>query len=160
MKSVHALLHQLESYVQEELDLQQRLLAALDAQRAALFSGDLKSMRANAELVDEQVRGSGARAQRRNELLSCLGAHFEVAPSTLTLSSICARSGPEGTRLARLAGELRIATQAVMRSTRRLSALARMHVRLNDEILDGVLAAPGANSQRLERSGSLVDAEV
>ena len=160
MKSVHALLHQLESYAQEELDLQNRLLAALDAQRAALFSGDLVAMRANVELVDEQVRGSASRAQRRHELLARMAAHFDVAPATLSLGSICARIGPDAERLSRLAGELRVATQAVMHTTRRLAALARMHVRLNDEILDGVLAAKGKSLQDPDRSGALVNAEV
>lgn len=160
MKTVHALLHQLESYAQEELDLQNRLLAALDAQRATLFSGDLVAMRANVELVDEQVRGSAARAQRRHDLLGRMAAHFDVAPATLSLGSICARLGPEAERLARLASELRVATQAVMHSTRRLAALARMHVRLNDEILDGVLADKGSSAPGSDRCGALVNAEV
>ena len=160
MITPQALLHQLESYVQEELDLQTRLLATLESQRDALFSGRLESMRANVELVDGQLRGSGARSMRRQELLCAFGSHFGVEPQTLTLTSICARLGDRGARLSRLAAELRTATQDVMRSTRRLSALARMHVRLNDEILDSVLAGRGANLQGSDRSGALLNAEV
>ena len=160
MNTPHALIHQLEAYAQEELNLQSRLLEALRAQEGSLFSGELESMRTNLQLVDEQLRGSGARAQRRHDLLCRLGAHFGVAQDTLTLTGICLRLGSDGARLSRLAAELRTLAQAVTRSTRRLAALARMHVRLNDDILGAVLAGQGVDAQSLQGTGALVNAEV
>jgi hypothetical protein len=160
VNTLQALLHQLEAYAQEELDLQNRLIAALDTQRDALFNGHLESMRANVELVDEQLRNTSRRLQRRQHLLTQFGAQFDVAPSTLTLSSICERLGARGERLGRLAAELRVATQTVARTTRRLSALARMHVRLNSELLESVLAQQGVDLRGHDRSGALLNAEV
>ena len=160
MSQLQALIGQLERYAQDELELQTRTLAALREQEAALFHGDLDVMRTNVERVDEQLNGCVVRAARRNELLRRFGLHFGVAASTLTLTSICTRLGPEGEKLARIAVPLREAALAVARATRRLGALARMHARLNDEILKSVLAVQGVDSRNMERCGALVDAEV
>jgi len=160
VSSIQALVVQLERYAQEELELQTRTLTALREQEAALFHGDLDAMRANVERVDAQLEGCVARAARRNELLRRFGLHFGVAASTLTLTSICTRLGPDAEKLARIAVPLREATLAVSRATRRLGALARMHARLNDEILKSVLAVQGVDPRNMERCGALVDAEV
>ena len=160
MSSLRALVHQLEAYAQEELDLQTRTLAVLREQESALFHGDIEAMRINFEKVDAQLAGCAGRATRRHDLLRKLGLEFGVAPSTLTLSSICTRLGRDGERLARIATDLREATFAVTRTTRRLSALARMHARLNDEILGTVLADRGVDKTDMDRTGALLDAEV
>ena len=160
MSALKVLVHQLEAYAQEELDLQTRTLGFLREQEAALFHGDLALMRANVERVDAQLEGCVARSARRNELLRRFGLHFGVAPSTLTLTSICTRLGSPADGLARIAAPLRETALAVTRATRRLGALARMHARLNDEILKEVLAVQGVDPKDMERCGALVDAQV
>lgn len=160
MSALKVLVHQLEAYTQEELDLQTRTLGLLREQEAALFHGDLEAMRANVERVDAQLSGVGARTQRRHELLRRLGVQFGVSSATLTLSSICTRLGDEGERLSRIASELRETTQSVSRATRRLSALARMHARLNDEILGTLLEDQGVDPRDMARCGALLDAQV
>ena len=160
MSTLQALVHRLEAYAQEELDLQTRTLAMLREQESALFHGNLAAMQTNMELIDAQLKGAAARTTRRHEILRSLGVEFGVAPSTLSLSSICTRLGRNGERLARIAIDLRAATLCVSRSTRRLSALARMHARLNDEILGTLLADRGVDHKDMARCGVLVNAEV
>ncbi|MEO6708634.1 MAG: hypothetical protein ABI054_12300 [Planctomycetota bacterium] len=160
MSKSDALIRQLELYVQEELDLQKSTLEALREPEAALFHGDLDLMRAHVERVDAQLSGCVVRAARRHELLRRFGLHFGVAPATLTLTSICTRLGRDGESLARIAAPLREATIAVSRTTRRLGALARMHARLNDDILRDVLGIQGVDAQDMDRCGALLNAEV
>ncbi|HUR26640.1 MAG TPA: flagellar export chaperone FlgN [Planctomycetota bacterium] len=154
------LVEQLERYATEELELQSNTLLALREQETALFHGNLDAMRANVERVDAQLRNCSARSAKRQELLRRFGLHFGVAPSTLTLASICTRLGGEGEELSRIAVSLRETTLAVSRTTRRLGALARMHARLNDEILREVLATQGVDPKELEHCGALLDASV
>ena len=160
MSNIHALVQLLERYAQEELELQTQTMEALREQETALFHGDLNAMRKNAERMDAQLAVCVPRAARRNELLRRFGLHFCVAPSTLTLTSICTRLGQDGERLSQIAAALREATLSVSRATRRLAALARMHARLNDEILRNVLADQGVDPKDMERCGALLDAEV
>jgi hypothetical protein len=160
VNELSATVHQLEAYVQEELDLQNRLLAALREQESALFHGDLAQIAANVERFDAQLSGAPARAARRHDLLRRLAAQFGVAANTLTLSSICTRLGADGERLARNSASLRAATQDVATVTRRLSALARMHVRLNNDLLGAVLAGGEGHAPALERCGALLDAQA
>lgn len=160
MSALKALVHQMEAYAQEELDLQTRTLGVLREQESALFHGDLEAMRSNVDRVDAQLSGVASRTNRRNDLLRRMGVEFGVEASTLTLSSICMRLGKDGERLTRIASELRETTQSVSRATRRLSALARMHARLNDEILGTVLADRGVDQKDMARCGVLMDAEV
>ncbi len=160
MTYTHALVKQLEIYAKEELELQMQMLSALREQETAMFHGDFAAMRANSERVDTQLSGCVARATRRHELLRRFGLHFGVAPSTLTLTSICTRLGDDGEQLSRIAVPLREIAQAVSRATRRLAALARMHARLNNEILRDVLAIQGVDPRDMERCGALVDAQV
>jgi hypothetical protein len=160
MSTTAVLVQQLERYAKEELELQASMLAALREQEGALFHGDVAAMRANVERVDAQLEGCAARSAKRQELLRRFALHFGVAPSTLTLTSICARLGPDGDELARIAVALREATRAVSRTTRRLGALARMHARLNDEILENVLATQGVDPRQLQNCGALLDTSV
>ncbi len=160
MSNLRALIHQLEAYAQEELDLQSRTLVVLREQEAALFNGDLEAMRRDMQRLDKELVGAASRSGRRSDLLRRLGLEFGVAPKTLTLTSICTRLGRDGERLTRIAGELREATQSVSRATRRLGALGRMHAKLNDEILGTVLADSGVDRNNMERCGALLDARV
>jgi hypothetical protein len=154
------LAREFEAYAQEELDLQGRLLSALRVQEDALFHGDLPAIRASVQRFDQELCRAPARAARRAELVRRAAAHFRVAPKTLSLASICSRLGADGERLARQAVELRAAAQAVASATRRLSALARMHVRLNGDLLDAVLHDGAAVSRDDQRCGALLDARA
>ncbi|MBK8180093.1 MAG: flagellar export chaperone FlgN [Planctomycetes bacterium] len=140
------LVRELENYAVEELELQRRLLTALREQEAALFHGDMAAIREGVQRFDAALRGAPQRAARRGELLRRMAQQFRVSPKSLTLTSICARLGPDGVGLARQATELREATQAVSAATRRLGALARLHVRLNGELLAAVLGGEGAGA--------------
>ena len=101
MSGLTSLVQQLEAYVQEELDLQSRTLAALGEQQRALFHGDLDAIRLQVEGAAAHLRGATARTARRRDLVRRLAAHYGVQAGTLTLSSICTRLGPEGERLSR-----------------------------------------------------------
>jgi hypothetical protein len=160
VSSLQVLVQQLERYASEELELQSTTLAALREQEAALFHGDLAAMRANVGRVDARLESCAARSAKRQELLRRFALHFRVAPSTLTLASICTRLGADGEELARIAVSLRETTLAVSRATRRLGALARMHARLNEAILKEVLATQGVDPRELESCGALLDARV
>ena len=163
------LVAELERYAADELAAQGRLLEALRAQEEALFHGDLAAIRRGVERFDAELAGAPQRAARRAELVRRLAVQFRVAPQTLTLGSICARLGDAGAGLARHASALREASTAVATATRRLAALARLHVRLNGELLesvlerggDGVAGASTSSGRGLgvgAQSGSLVDA--
>lgn len=164
MSAVAVLVRQLESYLQEELDAQRRVCECLTAQRDELLRSTPAAARGFVDRLEAQLAKAPARAQRRHDLVRRLATQFGVATGTLTLSSIVERLGTQGERLARMANELREATRECAVATRKLAALSRLHARLNDEILDAVLALRGGGANRASdpfpAPGALVDAEV
>ena len=158
MNNVITLLRQLESYVQEEIGAQGRLLASLEAQDRALRAHDAARIAEATRALDGEIEASSKRAQRRQELVSSLAKLWSVAPSSLTLGSIAERVGDEGARLGRQRNELQSASAQVAKLGRRNGLVARFHQRLTAEVLQAVLVQ--ADGAPLHEGGALVDAEV
>jgi hypothetical protein len=158
VNSVVILLKQLEAYVQEEIGAQGRTLALLGAQDEALRSGEPHKVAASTEALEREMRSAPSRARRRGELLAGFAALWNLAPHTLTLSSIVDRSGDQGERLGRQRDELRAVVAKISRQARRNSTAARFHERFASEVLHVLLAVDGSKS--IEAGGVLVDAQA
>lgn len=152
--SATTLLRQLESYAQEELGAQIRALELLEAQERALIDGDASRIESATRALERDLQSVPARARRRDDALAQLARLWELAPKTLTLASVAERAGDEGERLRRQRAELRDVLAKVARLTRRNTLRARVHERLNADVLQTVLAVdPGSTL------GALIDAE-
>lgn len=158
MKDVRGLLRQLEGCVQEEIGAQGRVAERLEAQAAALRTGDPVVLASTTAELERELSGAPARAERRAALVRVLAGSWGVDSRSLRLSSIAMRAGSEGGRLERLRGELRAATARTARTTRRNALVARLHQRAWGEVLEGALAVV-AGDEALP-GGQLVDAEA
>ena len=152
------LMRRLEAYVQEEIGAQRRLLEILETQEHSIRSGDSAALAEQGREIERELRTRAERARRRSALLELFGRLWDVAPGTLTLSSICERAGDEAGLLLRQKDDLRNVVAAVTRSSRRLSSAARLHRRLIAEVIETVLA--GEDEACVAAGGTLVDAEV
>jgi len=152
------LLRRLEAYVQEEIGAQGRALEFLEAQEQAIRDGDAERIARCGNAVDAELRRVGERGRRREALLEEFGRLWDVAPKTLTLTSIGERAAQGSQRLARLTADLRKVVAAVTRSSRRLATAARMHRGLVLEVIETVLA--GEDELCVAAGGTLVDAEA
>lgn len=157
MNHVISLLRQLESYVQEEIGAQGRVLAALEAQGEALRSHEPARIDEATRALDREIEGQARRSERRAALVEGLAQAWGVAPSSLSLGSIVQRVGDESARLARQREELKRASGDVARQSRRNGMVARFHERLTSDVLQAVLVQ--ADGLPLEQGGALVDAE-
>jgi hypothetical protein len=157
MSSLTTLLRQLEAYVQEEIGAQTRLVALLEAQERALRVHDAAELLDTTSAIDAELEGSAQRGRRRRELFASLAGLWMVAPSSLTLSSIALRAGPDAQRLERQKDDLDRAARRVQRLARRSGLVARFHQRLTADVLQALLAA--GEEERVDCGGRLVDAE-
>ena len=158
MNPVVHLLRQLEAYVQEEIGAQGRTLALLGAQEDALRSRDPHKITSSTQQLERELSSAPRRAQRRQELLAAFARAWDLAPCTLTLSSVVDRAGEEGERLARQRNELRAVTANVARQSRRVAAIARYHESFATDVLQVLIAVDGGAP--FEAGGVLVDAEA
>ena len=152
------LMRRLEAYVQEEIGAQRRLLEILEAQEHSIRSGDAAAIAQRGRKIEQVLSTRAERARQRNALMELFGRLWDVAPSTLTLSSICERMGEESALLLRQKEDLRNVVAAVTRSSRRLASAARLYRRLIAEVIETVLA--GEDEACVSAGGTLVDAEV
>ena len=158
MSSATTWLRQLESYVQEELGAQGRLIALLEDQERALLSHSRPAIEAASHALQAQFAASSARARRREELVTRLAQFWGVAPQSLTLASIAERAAGDGERLARQRTDLQRATRMAQRLARRTAAAARPHSRLSSEIVRACLGSD-VLAPKVE-AGNVVDAEA
>lgn len=159
---LEALVIQLEAVVQEELNAQARMLELLNAQKSAVALGGSPDVRRAADAIEGALATEPGRGRRRAALLEQLARHFGVRAGTLTLTSIRDRAAAEGVaidRLDRLRQELRRATADVLRAGRQITAVARYHQGVMEEVM-GILCANGASQAGAKDHdrGRLVDA--
>jgi hypothetical protein len=158
VKDATTTLRQLEAYVQEEIGAQGRLLAALEAQDAALRSHEPERIAHATGALDAELEAQGNRAHKRRQLLESLASIWGVAASSLTLTSIAERAGDDGERLARQRHELERVTRRVQRLARRNTTIARFHQRLTADVLQALLVQD--EGVQVSDGGALVDAEA
>ncbi|MEZ6014536.1 MAG: flagellar export chaperone FlgN [Planctomycetota bacterium] len=150
--------NRLEAALREELAAQRELLELLRAQESAVIARTPDALVEVTSKIEAHVSSASARRARREPIIRRIAMELRVAPSALTLSSLCERLGEDGSRLSELRLELREATSRVVRQNRRVSALVGLHRRINQEVLELVLADDGMNP--FNGAGALVDAEV
>lgn len=150
--------NRLEANLREELASQVELLELLRRQEAAVVARTADDLVEVTSCIESTLSAAAARRLRREPILRTVAELMQVAPSSLTLRSIAERLGEEGSRLRSLREELREATSRVVRQNRRVAAVVGLHRRLNQEVLELVLAEDDSNP--FERTGALVDAEV
>ena len=152
---------QLQAWAKDELEAQRRILAVLEAQEDAIRRGETAEVRSCGEDLERELPGGATRERQRSEVLSELARAFGVPAHALTLSSIAERAeaaGEDVTGLRRLRDELRDCVAAVVKTGRRIAALARYHQDVLGDLLQ-VISRSGTEGQVL-RDGALVDAEA
>ena len=159
---LEAHLIQLEAWTQTEIAAQERMLALLADQEAAIGAGQSADLAASSKAIEAELCRGPRRERERAQLMRRIATTLGVAPDVLTLSSIVERAENTGVGAERLAGrrdELRRATAAVLNKGRQIASLARYHTGLMEELMqllieDSVTDAPPAGESR----GTLVDA--
>jgi hypothetical protein len=152
--NLQALAIQAEAWIQEEVAAQRGLQAVLAGIEAAARAGTELSAR-SAEL-EAALASAAARDARRRALLSRVGSALGIPARAVTLGKLAAaleQTALDGARLSALRAELRAVVAGTVRASRRLSALARYHRGLLEE-LAGLITGGGK-----PESGVLVDAE-
>jgi hypothetical protein len=150
--------NRLEANLRDELTGQGELLELLRRQEKAVVARTAVELLEVTGLIESELSAAAARRLRREPILRRVAELMQLAPSSLTLRSIVERLGDEGQRLRALREELREAASRVVRQNRRVAAVVGLHRRLNQEVLELVLAEEDSNP--FERTGALVDAEV
>lgn len=158
MSHLHAERNRLEAILREELAGQREMLELLRRQESAVVARTPEALIAVTAEIEAAVSSASSRRVRREPVVRRLAELMQVAPSSVTLGSLVVRLGEEGARLAELREELRDVTARVVRQNRRVAALVGLHRRINQEVLELVLADEHSNP--MQRAGALVDAEV
>lgn len=128
---------QAEAWVQEEIGAQRQLLDSLARTEVAARAGDAAALERGGRELSGLVALAGPRAARRRALLGKLSTELRLAPGELRLSRLVEQLGGEhgnGQRLAGLRAELRAVVAAVVRTGRRLTAMARYHGGLLEDV--------------------------
>ena len=145
-----SLVIQLDAWAREELAGQKALSATLAEQERAVSANDAAALAEAAQKVEALLKRGPARERRRRELLGRLGEAFGVQPETLTLTSILERAASEGVAVEGLRSvrdELRKESALVLRTGRRIAALARYHQAFLAEVLRILAPAEDESSQ-------------
>jgi hypothetical protein len=165
--TTQALIIKTESWTQQELQAQARMLELLDAQERAIAEGSTKGISLYGEKIQAHLRSGPIRERRRMELMHRFAATWGIAAGTLSLGSIAERARAEGVatvRMERLREDLRRTTAQVLRKGRRLAAMARYHQGLLGEIMEVLLTGQGHPASTgitaSEEGGVLVNREA
>ncbi len=157
MTNPRSLLHELETYVQDEIGARERMLEIVARQEVAVQSGRAIELEQATRDLERELAGQIDRASRRQRILVGFGAAWRVAPSVLSLSSIAERIGPGTERLLTLRRELRDATAALAKRNRRLAALTTLYRRVLGDVIETLVS--GDDSAPLDNPGTLVNAQ-
>ena len=147
---------QAEAWLQEELEAQRTLLQALTQTEAVARGTSGAELERCARELAALVALGAPREARRRALLGRLASELGLAGQDLNLTRICAALGQRGIdaqRIQNARGELRTATAATVKLSRRLCALAQYHRGLLEELCQLFLADAPA-----EAGGHLIDA--
>ena len=154
-------LSQLAAWAKDEAEAQARLLALLNTQEDAVRRGHTLDVRASGEALERELPSGAERERRRSQVIAELARAMRVPAGTLTLSSIAERAeaaGEDVTTLRKQRDELRSNVAAVVRTGRRIAALARYHQDVLADLMQ-VLSSSGMEDHA-PRDGVLVDAEA
>lgn len=147
------LLNALEAWLAEEVAGKERLVAELTAQESALAKSDADAIIATTNRVAAEIEQEIERSRRRELIFSRLGAHWNVAPSALTLGSIVERTGANGARIAELRDRVRELATETLRRNRRIARIVHVH----QSIVQETLAALVGSREALAETGALFD---
>lgn len=154
-------LQQLSAWAKDEAEAQGRLLELLKAQEEAIRRGHTAEVHASGEALQGELPSGAARERKRTQLIGELARALRVPAGTLTLSSIAERARTAGEDVATLEkqrDELRKNAAAVVKTGRRIAALARYHQDVLADLMQ-VLSSSGMEDQA-PGDGALVDAVI
>jgi len=164
--NVQALVNQVESWVQQELNAQRHLLELLEAQEKAIVDSSTEGITESGEQIQAQLRMGPARERRRQDLMRSFSRMWGVAAETLTLRSIAERAESEGvptTTLGKLREDLRGVGAQVLRKGRRIATMAKYHQGFLAQVM-GLLMTDSTNETLLPlgsgEGGALVNQEA
>ena len=149
-------LNALEALLTDEIGGKTRLSRELARQERALISGTPDEVDEATRAIEVEVGRELERARRRDVIFGRLAAHWNVAASALTLSSIVERAGDAGRRIDELRGELRGLVADVLRRNRRVARL----VAVNNEVMDETIAAVLGTTKGNQEVGVIFDARL
>lgn len=155
---VLGLIHHTSAWAREELVVQDELRLALEAQSAAVRERDPGVLETATERVDAAHGRAVASDLRRAKLFARFAECWGVAPSTLTLRSICLRAGEDAGSLVALRDELRAAAIQVQATARRVGAELRLHRRVTIDVLGTLLGQDEEGN--VQGSGALLSTEA
>lgn len=159
---LQSLVLKLESWVQEEIGAQRRMVDLLAKQEAEIMACRPEEVSACGKAIEGELSTVPGRERRRREVVEALARAWGLGSGVLTVSSVCVRldeAGIDATRLRRMRDDLRDATAKALRLGRRISVLARYHGELFQEVV-GVLVGNPAGSQGEQHRGALLDTQV
>jgi len=154
-------IHQLAAWAKEEVEAQARLLELLKSQEEAVRLGRTDDVRASGEALERELPGGALRERKRTRVIGELARALGLPATALTLSSIVERAeaaGEDVSTLRKLRDDLRTTVAAVVKTGRRIAALARYHQDVLTDLM-GVLTSSGME-QHAPGDGALVDAEA
>jgi hypothetical protein len=157
--SLAAWTHQLQTSLQDERGVQNRLLERLAAQEAAVIAGDTEALDREARELERELADERPREQRRRALIARFAGELGVPAELLTVGSLMERLEARGIAtdgLRRVRDELRESVLGVHRRARKLRALAKGH----RDVLGDVLRLIAGGGDRHPEAGILIDAEA
>jgi hypothetical protein len=157
MTSPRSLLHDLETYVQDEVGARQRMIDIVARQEVAVLHGRAVELEQATRDLERELALQVDRASRRQRILTGFGAAWRLSPSVLSLSSIAERIGPGTERLLTLRRELRDSTATLAKRNRRLAALTTIYRRVLGDVIETLVS--GEDSAPLDNTGTLVNAQ-
>jgi hypothetical protein len=83
----------LEVWLVDEVAGKERLVRELERQEIALVRGTADEITGATQAIENEITAEIDRSRRREVIFARLGAHWNVAPGTLTLGSIAERAG-------------------------------------------------------------------
>lgn len=148
----------LEAWAREELAAQQRTLACLDRQIAALRANDHDGFEVALADLLEETEAAPARAARCHRLVDGFAQALGVPSAHLTLGSLIERLGENAGDLAELREELRSGAARVTMANRKVRRMTSALRDLNRDLLAAVLGP--SRERALREEGVLLDAEA
>ncbi|MDR0868397.1 MAG: flagellar protein FlgN [Planctomycetota bacterium] len=126
-----------------DVALHERMLAAADAKRAAIMTGDLPAMEASLNAEYDLIEKIRAQAPQREALVADLAAKLAVAEQPPTLRALTAKLPPEWR------GEIDAAREKLKTVLEKL----RLRLRANTELLKASMDHAQAFMEMLRHSG-------
>lgn len=153
---------QFQGWLVTELAAQRALSALVDRQLDAIRAGDAEGMAVLVAEVDQRLKDGKPHEIRRALLVERFAEGAGIARKEATIARILDVLDERGVatqRLRELRAELRDTIAELLKKNRRVTALARYHRGLLDEVLRAIAGSSG-DAAAASGSGALVNAEV